>query len=216
MGNLFRRNIAKTVGASIALFAHLITAARTIWKGIEPTAKQRVYYANHCSTADTVLIWSALPLRLRKTTRPVAAADYWLKSKLREFIGRDVFNAVLIDRRPEYRAENPVDQMVDALDEGASLIIFPEGTRNDTDEDLLPFKTGIFHLSSSRNDIDLVPVWINHLNEVLPKGEIIPIPLLCTVCFGHPIKLEEGESKESFLERSRSALLNLKNAEISG
>lgn len=216
MNNTLRRSLAKITGASIALFARLITAARTIWTGIEPTAKQRIYYANHRSTADTVLIWTALPQRLRQKTRPVAAADYWLASKLREFIGRDVFNAVLIDRRPEYRNENPVDQMVKALDEGSSLIIFPEGTRNDTEEDLLSFKTGIFHLSSLRNDIDLVPVWIDNLNEVMPKGEVIPVPLLCTVCFGHPIRLEEGESKESFLERSRSALLELKTMEVSG
>ena len=216
MNSTLHRTLVNTVGALIALGAHLITAARSIWKGIEPTDKQRIYYANHRSTADTVLIWTALPQRLRQKTRPVAAADYWLASKLRELVGRDVFNAVLIDRRPEYRAENPVEQMVDALDEGSSLIIFPEGTRNDTEEDLLPFKTGIFHLSSLRNDIDLVPVWIDNLNEVMPKGEVIPIPLLCTVCFGHAIKLEEGESKESFLERSRSALLELKDVEVSG
>lgn len=216
MNSTLRRTLVNTVGASIALSAHLITAARSIWKGIEPKDQQRIYYANHRSTADTVLIWTALPQRLRQKTRPVAAADYWLASKLRTFVGREVFNAVLIDRRPEFRTENPVEQMVAALDEGSSLIIFPEGTRNDTEEDLLPFKTGIFHLSSQRNDIDLVPVWIDNLNEVMPKGEIIPVPLLCTVCFGHPIRLEEGESKESFLERSRTALLDLKDVEVSG
>ena len=204
------------LSATIALSVHLITAARTIWKGIEPTATQRIYFANHRSNADTVLIWTSLPQRLRRKTRPVAAADYWLKSKLREFVGRDVFNAVLIDRRPEHRTENPVEQMVAALDEGYSLIIFPEGTRNETEEDLLPFKTGIFHMSSQRNNIDLVPVWIDNLNEVMPKGAIIPVPLLCTVCFGHPIRLNDGESKESFLERSRAALLDLKTEEVSG
>jgi 1-acyl-sn-glycerol-3-phosphate acyltransferase len=196
-------------GNAIALFAHLVTAARAIWDGIEPVPHQRVYYANHTSNGDFVLIWASLPPALRAETRPVAAADYWLTSKLRALVGRNVFRAVLIDRNPETRTLDPVAQMVEALDEGASLILFPEGKRNDTGDLLLPFKAGLFHLATARPGVDLVPVWIGNLNHVMPKGEILPIPLICTVHFGAPLHLQPSETKEHFLERASDALLAL-------
>ena len=204
-----KKLLAGVVGTAIALLAHVITAVRAIWDGVEPTAGQRVYFANHTSNADTVLIWTVLPPALRRRTRPVAAAEYWLSSPIRAFIGREVFNTVLIDRRPEQRTEDPVAQMIDALDGGSSLIIFPEGGRNNTGERLLPFKTGIYHLATQRPEVDFVPVWIENLNRVMPKGEIVPIPLLCTVRFGAPLRLNEGEARDDFLERARTALLDL-------
>lgn len=156
-----------------------------------------------------MLIWTVLPPRLRARTRPVAAADYWLTNKLKTFIGRDVFDAVLIDRNRQQETPDPVQQMANALDEGASLILFPEGTRNLTEETLLPFKAGLYNLANLRPKIDLVPVWIDNLNRVMPKGEIIPLPLICTVTFGAPLRVEEHEGKDVFLERARGALLEL-------
>jgi 1-acyl-sn-glycerol-3-phosphate acyltransferase len=139
----------------------------------------------------------------------VAGADYWLKSGLRSFIGRDVFNAVLIQRVRDERDGDPVTIMAEALDEHSSLIFFPEGTRNQTDLPLLPFKSGLFHLASTRPDVDFVPVWIANLNRVMPKGEFVPIPLICTVTFGEPLRLRAGEQKEAFIERAQAALLAL-------
>ncbi len=211
-----RRIAGLAVGQGISFFARLVTAVRGIWVGIDPVAGQRVYYANHCSNGDFILIWTVLPPRLRRVTRPVAGADYWLTSGLRSFIGRDVFNAVLIDRRPEMRTEDPVAQMAGALDGGASLILFPEGTRNTGDTPLLPFKAGLFHLAKARPEVDLVPVWIANLNSVMPKGEVVPIPLLCTVTFGAALRLAAGEDKEAFLTRARGALLALSNGEGQG
>ena len=202
---------ARMTGQAILLFARFMTAPRAIWQGIEPVHRQRVYFANHSSNGDFVLIWTVLPAQLRRKTRPVAALDYWLASPLRAFVGRDVFNAVLIDRRPEARTEDPVSQMVSALDEGASLIFFPEGRRNSADEPLLPFKSGLYHLATARPEVDLVPVWISNLNKVMPKGEIIPVPLICTVTFGSPLHLESGEAKDVFLARAAAALLALQS-----
>lgn len=212
--NYFIRRVMATVtGHAIAFFARLVTAVRGVWDGVDPVPHQRVYYANHTSNGDFVLIWTVLPFAMRKVTRPVAGSDYWLSSRLKTFIGRAVFKAVLIDRRPEHRTEDPVELMVEALDEGSSLIIFPEGTRNTTTEPLLPFKSGLFHLASKRTRVDLVPVWIENLNNVMPKGEVVPIPLLCTVTFGAPLHLEKGETKKAFLERAEKALLALSDAE---
>lgn len=198
---------ARVVGQAISVFARFVTAPRAIWKGIEPIPRQRIYFANHTSNGDFVLIWTALPAPLRRRTRPVAALDYWLKSPLRAFIGRDVFNAVLIDRRPEARTEDPVTQMVEALDRHASLILFPEGQRNSSDAPLLPFKSGLYHLAKARPAVDLVPVWIANLNRVMPKGEVIPVPLICTLTFGAPLHLAPDEPKDTFLARATRALL---------
>jgi 1-acyl-sn-glycerol-3-phosphate acyltransferase len=205
----FRAFAARATGQAILVFARFMTAPRAIWQGIEPVPHQRVYFANHSSNGDFVLLWTVLPAPLRRKTRPVAALDYWLKSPMRAFIGREVFNAVLIDRRPEARAEDPVTQMVTALDQGASLIIFPEGQRNSSDAQLLPFKSGLFHLAKTRPEVDLVPVWIANLNKVMPKGEVIPLPLICTVTFGAPLHLAADEAKDAFLARASQALLAL-------
>ncbi|NPD16136.1 1-acyl-sn-glycerol-3-phosphate acyltransferase [Xinfangfangia sp. D13-10-4-6] len=205
-----RRVLAGGAGAAITLFARLVTAPRAIWAGIEPVQKQRVYFANHTSNADFVLLWTVLPPALRQHTRPVAALDYWLKTPLRAFIGRDVFNAVLIDRRPEERVADPVALMGEALADGASLILFPEGVRNMTEEPLLPFRSGLYHLARQNPEIDLVPVWISNLNRVMPKGEIVPLPLICTLTFGAALHLAEGEDKADFLARSHAALLALR------
>lgn len=201
--------LAPLAASIIVVFARFITAVRGIWLEAEPDDRQSVYFANHTSNGDFVLIWTLLPAHLRRKTRPVAAADYWLKSALRQFIGQEVFHAVLIERNPEDRLEDPVTQMANALDEGSSLIIFPEGKRNLTDQPLLPFKTGLYHLSKARPETRLVPAWIENLNRVMPKGEIIPLPLVCTVTFGPALYNQDGEDKETFLKRAESALLDL-------
>ena len=210
-----RAFVARVTGLAISTFARFMTAPRAIWQGIEPVPHQRVYFANHSSNGDFVLLWTALPTPLRRQTRPVAALDYWLTSPLRAFIGREVFNAVLIDRRPEARTEDPVAQMAAALDQGSSLIIFPEGQRNSTEAALLPFKSGLYHLAKARPGVDLVPVWIANLNRVMPKGEIIPVPLICTLTFGAPLHLAEDETKDAFLDRATQALLALKPQALS-
>lgn len=211
MRGYVRFRLGQFVGLALAGLIHLLTAPRIQWQSRPPGRKPRVYFANHTSNADTVLIWAALPPRLRHRTRPVAAADYWLKNDLRRFIGTAVFNTVLIQRDPDARGDaDPVEQMVEALDEGASLIIFPEGRRNDSEAPLLPLKTGLFHLAEARPEIDLVPVWIDNLNGVMPRGEVIPVPLICQIIFGAPIRRDPDEDREGFLSRAGDAMLALR------
>lgn len=200
--------LARLTATAIIWFSRFITAVQGFWPGGAPDKRQAVYFANHTSNGDTILLWSVLPADVRMRTRPVAAADYWLNHPVKKFIGEKVFNCVLIQRDPEKRTQDPVEQMAAALDDGSSLILFPEGTRN-TKPEMLPFKPGLFHLAQQRSRVPLVPVWIENLNRVLPKGEVIPLPFICTVRFGEPMKLNEGEDKAAFLKRAESAVLAL-------
>ncbi len=204
------RFAARICGHALVLFARAITAVHAEWRGVAPTPRQRVYFANHVSNADMPMIWTVLPPHLRKQTRPVAAADYWLTSRLRAFAGAGIFRAVLIDRRPEARSEDPMAAINQALDAGDSLIIFPEGLRNQGPEPLQKFRSGLYSIAQSHPGVELVPTWIANLNSVMPKGEIIPLPLMCSIIFGEPVALREGEERRAFLDRAAAALLALK------
>lgn len=208
----FRALLARIAGHGIVLVCRGLTAVRADWRGIAPVPRQRVYFANHTSNADMPMIWSVLPPELRRRTRPVAAADYWLRSPPRAFFGAEVFRAVLIDRRPEARTEDPMEAILRGLDGGDSLILFPEGNRNMTDAPLLRFKAGLYNIGRARPEVDLVPTWIANLNAIMPKGEVIPLPLVATVTFGAPLHVREGEAKDDFLDRAMAALVALRDA----
>ncbi len=191
----------------IIALVRLLTGVRPRWVGCEPSATQRIYFANHTSNLDAVVIWSALPRALREQTRPVAAHDYWSKG-FRRYLADHVFRAVLIERKNVTVKNNPLTPMLTALDAGSSLIIFPEGGRM-ADGKLGEFKSGIHHLASKRPDIEFVPAWIDNVNRVLPKGEILPVPMLGSVTLGAPIKLAPDDTKETFLQKTRTALAQL-------
>jgi 1-acyl-sn-glycerol-3-phosphate acyltransferase len=188
-----------------AALAKLVTGANARWVGSAPETRQRIYFANHTSNLDTLVIWASLPSEVRDLTRPVGARDYWTKNKLRLYIANQIFNAVLIERKKPTARDNPLTDMLNAMGSTHSLIIFPEGGRQ-TGTEMAPFKGGIFHLAKDRPDVELVPVLIENLNRILPKGEILPVPLLGGVSFGAPMRLEAGEDKAAFLDRAQAAV----------
>ena len=196
------------LGAALCAFARIITGARAIHHAGHHADTPCVYYANHRSHIDFLLVWAALSPAQRRRTRPVAGADYWLASALRRYVALRVFRAVLVERGGAHDDADPLANMRAALDAGESLIVFPEGTRNIGDA-LLPFKSGIFHLARSRPGLPFVPVWIENLGRVMPKGSFIPVPLLCALHFGEMLCLGDDELRSSFLNRSRDALIAL-------
>ena len=201
--------LPEAAGLLLATVARLITGAQGHWHGSPPKAEQRIYFANHQSHFDWVLIWAALPRDLRLTTRPIAARDYWTSTPLKHWITREIFNAVYVSRQ-RTDDEDPLEPLMEALRNGDSLVIFPEGTRGNKG-DPAPFRAGLYHLAEAFPEVQLIPAWIDNVQRVMPKGEVVPVPILCSVTFGAPLLLAPGEDKRAFLDRARDAVVALKS-----
>lgn len=186
----------------------VLTGAQARWYGCPPKAVQRIYFANHQSHADLVMIWAALPKELRHGTRAVAARDYWTQSPFKHWLTSAVFNVIYVSRERSAQ-EDPLEPLAEALQSGDSLILFPEGTRGHQ-EDPQAFKAGLYNLATRFPEVELVPAWIANVQRVMPKGEVVPVPVLCSVTFGAPMKLLPDEDRSAFLLRARAAVMALR------
>jgi len=195
----------------LALMARLLSGASTRWIDSQPDTCQRVYFANHTSHLDSIVIWSSLPQAVRTLTRPVGAKDYWMAGPIRRWFATRLFNAILIDRTEFKVHQSPVDMMIREIGQQYSLIVFPEGGRSDGRE-IGEFKSGLYYLCKKRPDLELIPVHIDNMNRILPRGEVLPVPMLTCITFGPPMWLEAGEPKTEFLARTREAVRRLKEA----
>jgi 1-acyl-sn-glycerol-3-phosphate acyltransferase len=255
--------LAKFTGWVLLGLIRLLTGAQARWWGCPPKAEQRIYFANHQSHLDLVMIWAALPEELRSITRPIAAHDYWATTPFKRWITTEVFNAIYVERggsapvpatpsspAPAERIEPsfdvapaaaldaaaaqaelplaravaepaanvepgsaealaPLQPLIEALQSGDSIIIFPEGTRGHTGEPQ-KFKSGLYTLAAMFPGVVLVPAWIDNVQRVMPKGEVVPVPILCSVTFGEPVRLEKDEQRRPFLDRAREAVIALR------
>ena len=206
------------VSASIiAACARTLAGPSVRWVNCRPSSRQRVYFANHTSHLDFVVLWSVLPRRLREKTRPVAAKDYW-NSGIRKRIAVNAFHAVLVERGSKIAegdrmaaARHTLDMLLEAMGEKNSLIVFPEGTRGNGIQ-VGPFKSGIYYLWAKRPDVQFVPVYLSNLTRILPKGEFLPVPVISRVTFGAPLRPDANETKDSFLAKAHEAVCALRDA----
>jgi 1-acyl-sn-glycerol-3-phosphate acyltransferase len=201
--------LAKLMGWFLLGLIRILTGSQARWHGCPPKAEQRIYFANHQSHADLVMIWAALPKELRSVTRAIAARDYWTKSPFKKWLTTEVFNVIYVSR-DRTADEDPLEPLLEALSHGDSIILFPEGTRGYAEEPQA-FKAGLYNLAVKCPGAVLVPAWINNVQHVLPKGEVVPVPVLCSVTFGAPIALQEGEDRGAFLKRAREAVIALRD-----
>lgn len=206
--------------------ANLIAASMRAFTGVtvrcvgeQPDTRQTVYFANHTSHLDFVVLWSVLPPSVRALTRPVAAKDYW-QSGVRKYLAVNIFRAVLVERAGQTQlpgtdrlrnAERSLELLLEAMGEQNSLIIFPEGTRG-TGQEVAPFKSGLYYLWRKRPDLRLVPVYLSNLNRILPKGEVLPVPVISRANFGATLQTRPDDSKQIFLEKAQAALCALRQA----
>lgn len=205
--------VDRAVRASLTGLARVLAGHQVHWHEQIPHDKPLVFYANHSSHLDGVMVWTSLATAWRARTHIVAARDYWAASWSRRYVGNRVFPLLLIDRaaptdEQAAQAQRAAiqQQLADVLGRGRSLILFPEGTRG-SGETLQPFKSGLYHLSQACPDALLVPVWLRNLHRVLPKGEVLPVPTQSSIRFGVPLAHQLDESKTDFLNRARDALL---------
>jgi 1-acyl-sn-glycerol-3-phosphate acyltransferase len=203
------------IATALAAACRLISGAAVRWH-CDPNADvPRIYFGNHSSHLDFIVIWSALPARLRRFARPVAGRDYWEQGPVRRYLASHVFHAVLIERGHAGSddalavARASIQRMAEEMSDRNSLIVFPEGTRSLNGE-VGPFKSGLYHLSRLRPDAELIPVHLENLNRILPKGETLPVPMLSRVVFGPPFHTSVDDEKHDFLAKARSALIQLK------
>jgi 1-acyl-sn-glycerol-3-phosphate acyltransferase len=209
------------IAEAIASITRLVSGASVFYSIGPPDERQRVYFANHTSHLDFVVLWSALPAPVRALTRPVAGRDYWERGAVRRYLSENVFRAILIDRSPRAvhgdatisvaSARRTIDRLAIEMEDRYSIIVFPEGTRG-SGEEISPFKSGLYHLSRVKPWLELLPVYLDNMNRILPKGEALPVPMLSRVIFGRPMQLGEGEDKRDFLERARAALAALRDS----
>ena len=197
---------------SLALLARFMSGASCRWIDSQPDTCQRVYFANHSSHIDAIIIWASLPKEVRMLTRPVAAKDYWMAGPVRRFMATKLFNAILSDRTNIKAHQSPVDYWIREIGHDYSLIVFPEGSRGDGRE-IGEFKSGLYYLAKKRPDLELIPVHLDNMNRILPRGEVLPVPLLTCTTFGPPLWLEAGEPKAEFLASAREAVKKLKEPE---
>jgi 1-acyl-sn-glycerol-3-phosphate acyltransferase len=208
---------AHPLASLLAWLARGISGVQVRWLDCEPSVRQRIYFANHTSHLDAAVIWAALPVEARGLARPVAAKDYWEQSALRRYLSSRVFRAVLIERGrsatspSRAEARGVIDRLVEAMGDRCSLIVFPEGTRG-LGDDVTQFKSGLYHLALRKPNVDLVPSYMENLNRILPKGEVLPVPLLSSVTFGPPLQVGRGEEKRAFLDRAREAVRRLRRS----
>jgi 1-acyl-sn-glycerol-3-phosphate acyltransferase len=205
------------IAAAVAGAVRLLSGPVVEWRCRPSSGSQRIYFANHASHLDFIVIWSALPPDSRQLVRPVASRRYWEQNAVRRHLAQRVFNAVLIDRggAPTASAQDAAHATTASICAGMggrhSLILFPEGTRSLTGE-VGAFKSGLYFLARCRPDVELVPVHLWNLHRVLPKGEWLPLPMLSRVVFGAPLAVHPGEEKGAFLERARAAVTELGDA----
>ena len=201
--------MAKLMALFLLGLIRVLTGSQARWVGCPPKAEQRIYFANHQSHADLVMIWAALPKELRHMTRAIAARDDWTKTPFKQWLTTEVFNVIYVSRE-RTADEDPLEPLLEALAKGDSIILFPEGTRGHTGEPQA-FKAGLYNLALKFPHAVLVPAWINNVQHVLPKGEVVPVPVLCSVTFGAPMQLQAGEDHRVFLERARNAVIALRD-----
>lgn len=188
--------------------ARFFTGADVIGREHLPTKGPAIVVANHNSHVDTLLLLTIFPARTLRCVRPAAAADYFLKDPVMSWFSRNIIGIVPVARGRAASGEDVLAPAREALAAGDIVVIFPEGTRGEASDDMGKLKGGVARLAESFPQAPVTPVWIQGAGRVLPKGEILPVPMNCAVVVGPPVHWESRRT--AFMDTLREALLTLK------
>lgn len=170
-----------------------------------------IYYANHSSNLDSIIIWLSLTSEERQNTCFIGASDYWDKGIIRKYVLQYIFNGKTIQRKGSLFSNNPINILENILIEGKSIVIFPEGTRNLISEDIQDFKSGLYHLAKKMPNIPLIPIYLSNTQKMMPKGTFIPLPIICQSYFGSAFFFTPNENKLLFLTNAKAKIEDLKS-----
>lgn len=156
--------------------------------------KQFIIVANHNSHLDTMTILASLPRSILHRVKPVAAADHFGKTKLKSALSNYFINTLLIQRKrdKENPQHDPIHKMINALDEGYSLILFPEGTRGEA-EVQQSLKPGVALVLLERPHIKYVPAYMKGMGKAMPKNDNLIVPHSSTLLYGTPALIKSRE-----------------------
>jgi 1-acyl-sn-glycerol-3-phosphate acyltransferase len=151
-----------------------------------PQKGPAIVVANHNSHLDTMVLINLLPSRLLPIIQPVAAMDYFLRSRLLSWFALNIVGILPISRQKE-AGQDPLADCGKALAEGKILIFFPEGSRGEP-ERMTKLKKGIFYLAEKHPEVPVYPIYMHGLGKALPKGEALLVPFFCDVFVGAPMQ----------------------------
>jgi 1-acyl-sn-glycerol-3-phosphate acyltransferase len=170
-----------------------------------PRQGPAILVANHNSHLDTLVLMTLLPHRLLPKIRPVAALDYFLKTRWLAWFATRIVGIIPLDRKPKPGGD-ALALPDAALTRGDILILFPEGSRGEP-ERLQAFKTGVAHLAKRHPAVSVTPVFLHGLGKALPKDAVLLVPFFVDVFVGEPVAWT-GERAE-FMARLERAMRDL-------
>lgn len=166
-----------------------------------------IVVANHNSHLDAGILMSLFPLRRLKHIHPVAAADYFGKNAFRRMLAMLLMNGIPIERKAA-PGEDPLEPIVKALDEGESLIFFPEGSRGEAGV-LARFRPGIGKLVKAVPGLLVVPVFMSGPERIWPRGQMVPVPLNSSATVGKPRTFPPDMDAREIADKLRNTVLAL-------
>lgn len=162
-----------------------------------PKKGPAVLIANHNSHLDVFVLMSLFPIQMVRKIHPVAARDYFLKTKFLSWFSRKIVGIIPFKREiTKGEHSDPFKEIKDCLEKEEIVIIFPEGTRGEA-EKLAQVKSGIARLAVDLKDVPIIPVIMKGLGRSLPKGDPIFVPFNVSISIGDV--LEPKESRCEFM-----------------
>lgn len=155
-----------------------------------------IFVANHHSHLDTTLLLTSIPMPWRHELVVAAAADYFFDTKAKAALAGWAYGAVPMERKKVSRRS--ADRAAGLLNDGWSLLIFPEGGRSPDGWGQV-HKGGAAYLAT-KLDVPVVPIHLNGTGRVLPKGSSRPEPGRVVINFGAPLIADESIDARKFVD----------------